>query len=85
MERAIPHESLRCKIHLQRRSKVTYQRDPDPVERTRPRLRRDDDSWGMLPILLGLVFLVMIGFFARVASHSRRMACCGMISVLDSG
>lgn len=43
---------------------MTYQRDPDPVERTRPRLRRDDDSWGMLPILLGLVFLVMIGFFA---------------------
>ena len=41
---------------------MTYQRDPD---RQRPTdyIRRDDGSWSVLPILLGVAFVALLGYF----------------------
>jgi hypothetical protein len=50
---------------------MTYQRDPDrdpdlrqtdPDLRQRNYLRRDDGGWGVLPMLLGAAFLLLLGY-----------------------
>jgi hypothetical protein len=45
---------------------MTYQRDPNPDrDQTRPSyIRRDDGSWGMVPVLILVVALLGLGYFA---------------------
>ena len=45
---------------------MTYQRDPEPArDPVRPTAtRRDDGSWGMVPILIVLVAILGIGYYA---------------------
>jgi hypothetical protein len=44
---------------------MTYQHDPNSTrERMRSQIRRDDGSWGMVPILLVLVAILGLGYYA---------------------
>ena len=42
---------------------MTYQRDPDGRRRPADYVRRDDGSWNVLPIILGLLLLIGVGYF----------------------
>ncbi len=41
---------------------MAYQKDPDR-QRLTDYIRRDDGSWSVLPILLGVAFLALLGYF----------------------
>ena len=44
---------------------MTNQRDPNSTrDRIRSQMRRDDGSWGMVPILLVLVAILGLGYYA---------------------
>lgn len=46
---------------------MTYQRDPnDPAtnRRTRMGMRDSDGSWGVFPVVLGVIFLLLVGLIA---------------------
>lgn len=46
---------------------MTYQRDP---ERRRPYMRREDGSWSVLPVMLGLALLLGLGYFLFAADRA---------------
>lgn len=44
---------------------MTYQRDPnDPMPVERRAGIREEDSWGVFPAVLGVVFLLLVGLIA---------------------
>ena len=48
---------------------MTYQRDP---KRRRPQdyVRREDGSWSLLPVMLGLLLLLGLGYFLFAADRA---------------
>ena len=46
---------------------MTYQRDPDPAHPATA--RRDDRSWGMLPVVLFVAAVVGVGSLAYYRMH----------------
>lgn len=52
---------------------MTYQRDPnDPMagRRTDMSIRRDNESWGAFPAVIGVVFLLLVGLIAYNMYHN---------------
>ena len=50
---------------------MTYQRDPNPNREPvrRSYMRRDDGNWGMIPVLILVVAVLGLGYFAYNRMH----------------
>jgi hypothetical protein len=59
---------------------MTYQRDPNDMDTRRDYVRRDDGSFGMLPIILAVAVVLGIGYLFYGMSRTDTVSAPGATS-----